>query len=71
MNRWMFEPNGWDNSKIEGEESLHLQDNIRLDDGDQKVRNDLSSLTLQTMSKSVSFTVKILIFCRPTLQVEQ
>ena len=34
----MFEPNGWDNSKIEGEESLHLQDNVRLDDGDQKVK---------------------------------
>ena len=49
----MFEPNGWDNSKIEGEESLHLQDNVRLDDGDQKVRNDLTSLTLQTLSKSV------------------
>ena len=37
MNRWIFEPNGWENSKVEGELKLHHQDNVRLDDGDQKV----------------------------------
>ena len=69
MNRWMFEPNGWDNSKIEGEESLHLQDNVRLDDGDQKVRIELTTHIPNLVQKYLIY--KHLIFCRPTLQVEQ
>ena len=37
MNRLIFEPNGWQNTLADGEERYSYQDNIRMDDGDQKV----------------------------------
>ena len=37
MNRLIFEPNGWQNTLANGEERYSYQDNIRIDDGDQKV----------------------------------
>ena len=38
MNRLIFEPNGWQNTLANGEERYSYQDNVRIDDGDQKVR---------------------------------
>ena len=53
MNRWIFEPNGWENNKVEGELKLHHQDNVRLDDGDQKVSFNIAS------QSSSSYKLKI------------
>ena len=53
MNRWIFEPNGWENNKVEGELKLYHQDNVRLDDGDQKVSFNIAS------QSSSSYKLKI------------
>ena len=54
MNRLIFEPNGWQNTLANGEERYSYQDNIRIDDGDQKVSfNSVTKLKYTSSSKNI------------------
>ena len=55
MNRLIFEPNGWQNTLANGEERYSYQDNIRIDDGDQKVSFNSVTKVYNTSSLDMGY----------------